>query len=340
MTETKEATLPVAPRNDETGSRIWAVIAALASAVFFGGNAVASKVLYAPSPSPRFDAVSLFVARGVWMLPLFLALALLTRPKHLPRLSWKDAGLFVGCGIAFGPGACALSALGASATSASHAVLLLSLFPPLAAGLAALLLRERLAPVRILAIVIGVLGASTLTLSKTTGGATPTGDLLIGGFIFAWALLTLGIRKLNRSYPPLFVVGVFGTLGSVMLALLGVPLGQLDAALIPLRHFDMRTIIWFDLEIILLLSLVGQLLQGIALRALNVALVAALTSYGSIVAGLVASFLILGERLSVGDLVASGFLVTAVALSLVPETLFHIRDGAVGRLLSRHKGED
>ncbi|WP_167541706.1 hypothetical protein [Bradyrhizobium japonicum] len=42
----------------------------------------------------------------------------------------RNAALFLFCDIAYGPGTNALSALGAYATSASHAVLLLSLFPP------------------------------------------------------------------------------------------------------------------------------------------------------------------------------------------------------------------
>ncbi|SNS24399.1 hypothetical protein SAMN05216374_0468 [Tardiphaga sp. OK246] len=50
------------------------------------------------------------------------------------------------------------------------------------------------------------------------------------------------------------------------------------AYLIPLRHFDLQTVLWFNLELALLLSLGGQLLQGVALRVLNVALVVALTS--------------------------------------------------------------
>jgi len=265
-------------------------------------------VLYAATPTPRFDAVSLLVARGFWMLPLFLVLAAVTRPKQRWSLGGRDALLFLACGVAFGPGACALAALGASATSAAHFVLLVSLFPPLAGGLAALFLRERLAPVRVVAILVGVVGASTLALSKSTGGATPSGDLLVAAFIAAWALLTVGIRLLNRTYPPLFVVGVFGAVGSLLLALLGIPSGRMGAVLVPLQHFDTRTVLCFDVEIILLLSLV-----------------AALTSYGSIFAGLAASFLVLGERLTTGDVVASAFLVTAVALSLLPESLFRRR---------------
>lgn len=322
----KIADTPISAGADR-GSRPLAVTAALVSAVFFGVNAVASKILYAPQAAAGFDAVSLFVARGTWSLPLFLVLAAVTKPRRVPPLTAKNAALFLFCGIAYGPGTNALSALGAHGTSAAHAVLLLSLFPPLAAGLAAVFLRERLSVLKMIAIAIGVMGAATLTLSKSSGGATTTGDLLIAAFILTWAILTLGIRQLDKTYPALFVVGVFGTIGCIALGAIGAAVGRLDSVLIPLRHFDLQTVLWFDLELVLLLSLGGQLLQGVALRALNVALVVALTSYGSIFFGLAASLAILGERLTVQDIIAGAFLVTALGLSLVPEHWFSRNGG-------------
>jgi hypothetical protein len=102
----------------------------------------------------------------------------------------------------------------------------------------------------------------------------------------------------------------------------------------PLNHFDAVTIIWFDVELVLLLSLVGQLLQGVALRTLNVALVVALTSYGSIAAGLAASIILLGEYLTAGEIVAGLFLIRALGLSLIPlsatSRIFHTSHGHAG----------
>jgi drug/metabolite transporter (DMT)-like permease len=293
-------------------------LAALLSSVFFGLNAIACKILFAPTAEAHFDPDSLFVARGFWSLPLFLALAVATIPRPFPRLTRKTLGLLALCGLAYGPGTIALSTIGASKTSAAHAVLLLSLLPPLASMLAALLLHERLPALRIVAIVIGVIGAVLLTSSRSGAGATLAGDLLIGGFILAWAILTTGIRKLDTSLPPLFVAGVFGVIGCFLLCIIGLAAGRSDAALIPLNHFDATTIIWFDLELVFLLALVGQILQSVALRSLNVAMGVALMSYGSIAAGLAASIVLLGERLTAGEVLAGGFLVIALGLSIVP----------------------
>lgn len=321
------------------GSRTLAAGAALVSAAFFGVNAVASKILYAPEAAAGFDAVGLFVARGVWSLPLFLLLAVATKPRRLPSLTIKNATLFLFCGIAYGPGTNALSALGAHATSASHAALLLSLFPPLATGLAAVFLRERLSVLKMIAILIGVMGAATLTLSRSSGAATMNGDLLIAAFILTWAILTLGIRQLDKTYPALFVVGVFGTLGCVALGAIGAVVGRLDSVLIPARHFDLQTVLWFDLELVLLLSLGGQLLQSMALRTLNVAAVVALTSYGSIFFGLAASLAILGERLTVQDVIAAALLVTALGLSLWPERRLSQNGEAASTAISAKHGQ-
>lgn len=320
MKSSHQETTPTSNPSEPAPTHSWlaAVSAALISAVFVGLNAVASKLLFSPKAAAQFDAVSLFVARGFWALPLFLVLALVTMPRPLPPLTRKNAALFAMCGITYGPGTNALSALGASETSAGHAVLLLSLFPPLAAILASMFLRERLAPVRVVAILIGVVGALMLTLSKSGAGSSLAGDAMIGAFILSWAFLTLGIRKLDTTYPALFVVGVFGAIGCLLLVGMGLIGGRIDAIVIPLKHFDAATIIWFDVELVLLLSVFGQLLQGVALRTLNVALVAALTSYGSISVGLAASIILLGEHLTVGEIVASLFLVTALGLSLVP----------------------
>ena len=320
MNSQLKGTTQTSQPSEPTSRHAWlvAVLAALVSAVFVGLNAVASKLLFSPQAPAHFDAVSLFVARGFWSLPLFVGLAFVTMPRRLAPLTLRNAGLFALCGITYGPGTNALSALGASETSAGHAVLLLSLFPPLAAVLASVFLRERLAMLRVVAILIGVVGALILTLSKSGAGSSLAGDAMIGALILTWALLTIGIRRLDSTYPALFVVGVFGAIGGLLLSAMGLLVGRIDAILIPLRHFDAGTIMLFDVEFVLLLSLFGQLLLGVALRTLNVALVVALTSYGSIAVGLAASIVLLGEHLSIGEIVAGLFLVTALALSLVP----------------------
>jgi drug/metabolite transporter (DMT)-like permease len=298
--------------------RVWSLVAVLASAVFFGLNATATKILYAPQTPSHVDPLGLIVARSLWTLPLFLVLAVATRPGLLSKPARRDVALFGLCGVAYGPGTTGMYALGVGATSAAHAVLLLSLVPPIAAVIAAALLHERLHAVRIAAIAIGVAGAATLTFSRSTSGSSPEGDAMILVMVVMWALMTLAIRVLTRTYPPLFVTGVMGTLGTAILIALGAALHRLDAGSIAIRFADPRTIIWFDLELVLLLSVTAQLLQSLALRVLTVGLVSALTAYGTIFVGLLASLFILHEQFTVWSALAIALLAAALTLALVP----------------------
>src|ERR1700722_15986623 len=101
-------------RNSTALRTTFAALAIFSAAVFWGGNAIASKILYEPE-NTHFDAPGLFVARAAWSLPLFLIIALLARPKQAPsRTDWL---CLAGVGICFGPGACGFLALAAQYTS-------------------------------------------------------------------------------------------------------------------------------------------------------------------------------------------------------------------------------
>jgi hypothetical protein len=51
---------------------------------------------------------------------------------------------------------------------------------------------------RVVAILIGVVGAVILRLSKLGAGSSLAGDAMIGGLILTWAFLQFGIRKLDN----------------------------------------------------------------------------------------------------------------------------------------------
>ena len=75
--------------------------------------------------------------------------------------------------------------------------------------------------------------------------------------------------------------------------------------------------LWFDLELVLFLSVGAQLLQAAALRNLPVAFVVALTYYGSIFFGLIASVSLLRETISPSEWIAGVLLLAALGLSLL-----------------------
>ncbi|MGH7715586.1 MAG: hypothetical protein ACREML_06260, partial [Vulcanimicrobiaceae bacterium] len=98
---------------------MWGFTAALGSAIFFGLNAAATKILYDPATPSHIDPVGLITARSFWTLPLFLVLALVTRPRGFDP-SRKDVGIFLLSGFCYGPATTGMYALGIGHTSASH----------------------------------------------------------------------------------------------------------------------------------------------------------------------------------------------------------------------------
>ena len=294
------------------------LLAALGSAIFFGLNATATKVLYSPDTPSHVDPLGLITARSLWTLALFVLLALVTRPRIARAPTRSDLGWFVLSGVCYGPATTGMFALGVGHTSAAHAVLLLALTPVLASILAVVFLHERLHAIRIAAIVAGAVGACILTFSRSASGSTPLGDSMVLVMVSGWGVMALALRVLNRTYPALFVAGIMGAIGSLILVALGAANHRLDEGLLPLRYYDLKTILAFDLELVVLLSIVGQVLQSLSIRILGVIPVAAITGYGSIFFGLIGSFVILHEHMSGWGLLAGTLLLIALALALAP----------------------
>ncbi len=228
------------------------LLAALGSAIFFGLNATATKVLYAPDTPSHIDPLGLITVRSLWTLPLFVLLALLTRPRNNLTPSRNDLGWFLLSGICYGPATTAMFALGVGHTSAAHAVLLLALAPVFASILAVIFLHERLHAIRVAAILAGATGACVLTFSRAASGSTPLGDAMVLVMVFSWGVMALALRVLNRRYPALFVAGIMGAIGSLILVGLGAVNHRLDDGWLPLRYYDLKTILAFDLELVVL----------------------------------------------------------------------------------------
>ena len=283
--------------------------------MFWAGNAIASKILYEPAGA-HFDAPGLFVARAAWTLPLFLLIALLARPKQAPgRTDWL---YLIGIGIAFGPGACGFLALSAQYTSGAHVVLLMSLTPSVTAVLAAPLLRERVDALRIAALVVGIAGALLLTSTRSATGSTLFGDLLELVQVISLAVMFVLTRRLGKRYSALFVGGVYGTIGMGLLVLFGLATGRLGPSIAQSLVPSSTTFWWFFGEIVIGLSIYGQIAQAFGLRYLDAGTVSFITSYGTLILGGIGAVVLLHETIAPSGYIASGLLPIALALALTP----------------------
>jgi len=302
-------------RNSTALRTTFAVLAIFSAAVFWGGNAIASKILY-QADGTHFDAPGLFVARAVWTLPLFLLMALLARPDRPP--SRTDWWLLAGTGVAFGPGACGFLALAAQYTSGAHVVLLMSLTPPATAVLAGIVLRERVDTIRVVALAVGIAGAVLLTLTRSATGSTIFGDLLELVQVVAYATMLVLTRALGTRFSAFFVSGTYGAIGMGLLVLFGVVTGRLGAAVAQTLVPSSTVLWWFFGEIVIGLSIYGQFAQAFALRYLSAGTTGLISSYGTLVVGVIGAVVLLHETIAASGYLAGGMLALALALGLVP----------------------
>ena len=283
---------------------------------FFGMNPVASKVLFRPDGA-HFDGFGLFTARSAWALPIFAIITIANWPKGgIARSDWWK---FAALGVCFGPGQTGAYAVAAEHTSAAHVSLLLALAPILTGILGYFILREALTPLRIAALTLGIVGAGILTLTKSSSGAHPSGDAIFAIFLVCYPLFTILLRTMHAQarYGALFVTGAFGTIGTALLVLIGVALGHGAAILQPLDGAR-DNVIWFFGVMIVGLTILTQILQTFALRALGAGTFSVIASYGSLIYGMLGAYFILGERLTPIGLIAGALLALALGLAVVP----------------------
>lgn len=134
------------------------------------------------------------------------------------------------------------------------------------------------------------------------------------------ALLAFGraegrVRVLARHYPTLFITGIAGGGGALLLLALCLLSGRGDSIALPLTR-DPMTILNFHLEMVIGLSFLAPMLQMYALSVLDVALMSAIGLYGTTLVGVVAAIMILHERLTPTMAFAAILLFTSLGASV------------------------
>ena len=272
------------------------------------------------------------MARAVWSLPLFLALAWFARPRQPPaRADWWR---LIATGICFGPGACGFMAYAAQYTSGAHVVMLMSLSPPLTAIVSAFALRERVGAPRIVALAIGIVGAALLSLTHSAGGSSVTGDVIELFQVGFFSLMFVFTRALGSRYSPLFVSGTYGAIAMLLIAVAGLASGRLGASALQPFASGSDTLWWFFGEIVVGLSIYGQTAQAFALRTLGAGITSLLSAYGTLIVGVIGAIVLLGERLSPPGYVAAALLAIALALGLMPPQRRNAQPGPAGELIA------
>jgi drug/metabolite transporter (DMT)-like permease len=196
--------------------------------------------------------------------------------------------------------------------------MLLSLGAPITAVMSAVALGERVDALRIVALGLGIAGALLLSLTRSASGSTVVGDLFELIQVVAFSAIFVLTRGLGTRYSPFFVSGVYGAVGMACLTLLGIATGRLASSAVQPFASGPATLWWFFGEMILGLSIYAQTAQAYALRTLGAGITSLLSSYGTLIVGLIGAVWLLDERLSPAGYVAAALLAAALALALVP----------------------
>jgi drug/metabolite transporter (DMT)-like permease len=198
---------------------------------------------------------------------------------------------------------------GVAYSTASHASLLIGTEPICVALFGALLIGERLSALRLLALGVGLVGATAVVsdghpLQGVRGSAHLTGDILLIAHGAAWSIYTIAGKSLLGRFPPL---GISAASLAVALPLL-LPLAALELPRLEPGPALVAALGW-ALALGLFASALGTVLWNQALARMDASTLAGFVFLQPVVGVLLGHFL-LGEELR-PEAVAGGVLVFA-----------------------------
>ncbi|SDT09079.1 Permease of the drug/metabolite transporter (DMT) superfamily [Pseudomonas sp. Z003-0.4C(8344-21)] len=197
--------------------------------MIWGGTFVAGRFL-SSSLNPLFAASLRFLLASLALLGfLWLTRIALVRPTARQWLRLALLGFF---GIFF-YNLCFF--YGLQYINASRASLIVALNPAVIGLASWWLFKERLGSMKTAGIVICIVGAALVIVSRNPQllAATPDawmGDLLILGCVLGWGVYSLFSRELNQSLGPVQTVTYSILIGTLMLCLLAAARGELSWA--------------------------------------------------------------------------------------------------------------
>jgi len=262
------------------------LLCGLGAASIWGGMYVVSKVVL--EIIPPFALVTTRLLLG--MLTLAIALLLRGFPK-IPRKQFLQVvGVgFVGYGVSL-----SLQFLGTKMSTAANGSLVTSATPAFVLIFAALLLRERITPLRLTALALATLGVIAV-IDPRSAQLNPElflGNLALIGAAITWALYSVLVRKTTQDVDVL--------LFSLVAFLGGLPV-TLPAGAWELRTLGMGEITLGVVGGILFLGVISTALAMVLWNtafALVDASLASLTFFAQPVVGTLLGWLFLGEQIT------------------------------------------
>ncbi len=268
----------------------------------WGINVAMIKYLINFYPPLALAPIRLSLATGL-LLPMVFRK---TGRRLPPRAAWLPIAGVAACSIFFHQ---LTLTWGLTATSGTHAALILGLNPLLTTLLASYLVDEPLTGPKILGIILGFGGVMLVVYDRAAGTATLAGDALMFVSMLMFVIGSLCVKKGTALVSPLVVTAYSHVLGSAGLVVLGLftnPVWSYDGAGDAL-----------PLAVLLFSSLVntalGAMWWNTGIQRVGASL-SSLFQNGIPVFGVFASALFLGEPLGWPHLAALALVVLGVSL--------------------------
>jgi drug/metabolite transporter (DMT)-like permease len=186
-----------------------AYLALITTAVIWGTTAIATKVAL-----ETYQPFILSVGR--WLISLVIMLPIM---RHFGVRPILDRRTFV-LGMLGIFGFNAFFTLGLERTTAANGSLISGALPVVVAFISFLVLKERLAPLRVIGITVSMIGVAVTVLGATLD-ASVLGNVLIFGAVLSWAIYTIFNREKMKGENTMGIISgsaIFGVLMMIPLA--------------------------------------------------------------------------------------------------------------------------
>jgi drug/metabolite transporter (DMT)-like permease len=283
-----------------TTSKRTAVVLATATALIWGLSFLSIKVAVEVVPPMSLGLVRFVIASSL-MLLYFAA------RRSLPRLALRDLPLMAGSGLIGVTLYFAGENNGIMLLSASESAIIIGTIPVLTVLADRLFLRGRLLPMQYAGALMSAVGVSLMVVESLKISAQPLGYLFMAIAAFSWVAYAFSTRPLLARYRQTEVTfwqSLFGALGFVPFALFE----TMDWARVS------PVIVMNVLYLAVFCSALGYLFYIISMDVLGAGVASVFINLIPVVS-VVASFFILGERLSQLQLGGASVAVAGVYLT-------------------------
>jgi drug/metabolite transporter (DMT)-like permease len=259
----------------------------------------ASKIIAAGMPPFTATALRFAVA-----FPLFVML-MRWNGARLPRLRWRQWAILVVQAGAGSVGYTTLLIAGLRLTTAADAGVIIGTLPIVSAALSIVVLGERPHPSILLSIALSAAGVLSIAVSPQAGGGTMLGNGLVLGAVICESLFILLNKTLSTAVPPLTQSTLMTGIGLIVAAIPA--LGEAASAT-AFSGEAIAAVLYYAL----VPTVLGFLLWYAGAERVSGLEASLFTAVAPASAVLMAS-VVLGERLSLNQLVGVGCVLAAVA---------------------------